>query len=286
MKLALSTSGKKLSAPILKVCKAAGVMAIEVSDGQKAAADEIDFSNVKRLSEQFGVGLASFHLPFGPFDAIDISVSSLAESTVSYLCTPIDRGCDIGIQTFVIHPSGEPISDEDRPTRMACAKNSLSLLAEYAEKRDAVIAVENLPRTCLGKNSWEILELLSAHPALRACFDTNHLLSESIETFIGAVGARIITTHVSDYDRINERHWLPGEGVIDWLSLVDSLRSVGYDGYWLYEVGLCGSLWSIDRPRSLTPDDLAINFGQIMEGKPPTPFGTAKKDLPMFQPKK
>ena len=58
------------------------------------------------------------------------------------------------------------------------------------------------------------MELISADDRLRVCFDTNHLLKESIIDFIYNVGDKIITTHVSDYARENERHWLPGEGVI------------------------------------------------------------------------
>jgi sugar phosphate isomerase/epimerase len=123
---------------------------------------------------------------------------------------------------------------------------------------------------------------LSAHEELRVCFDTNHLLGESIHDFIMAVGSKIITTHVSDYDAINERHWLSGEGIIDWKQLREDLESVGYDGYWLYELGLTGSTKTVDRERPLTYSDLKDNFDQIMQGKTITNVGVGKKDLPMF----
>lgn len=70
---------------------------------------------------------------------------------------------------------------------MSQAKKSLAFLAEFAGKHGAVIAVEDLPRTCLGRNSSDIKELLSADKRLKVCFDTNHLLGEDNLDFMGRV---------------------------------------------------------------------------------------------------
>lgn len=285
MKPALSTSGRYATRATFEAFRAAGIGAMEISDGTMENAELIDFPALKALADEFGITLWSYHLPFAPFHAIDPSEPALADATVAYFSALIDRATAVGIKTLVIHPSGEPIKEEDREMRLACAKKSLARLAEYAAEKDAVIAVEDLPRTCLGRNSDDILALLSAHPALRVCFDTNHLLSEDIAAFIRRVGRSIVTTHVSDYDFVNERHWLPGEGLIDWRMLKRELDAVGYDGYWLYETGVGGSNWTIDRERSLTHADIRRNFDEIMAGLAPTPFGVAKKDLPMSKPK-
>ena len=282
MKLALSTSPKGITRERLEACKNAEIEALEVCVGNANFTADIDFDAIKSLADEYGITLWSFHLPFGPFEEIDISVPALADHTVKYFCTLIDKATSIGIKTFVVHPSGEPIEESDRAMRIECAKKSLVSLAEYAKARGAVIAVEDLPRTCLGRNSSDIIELTSAHPDLRVCFDTNHLLSEDIGEFIKKVGSKIVTTHISDYDFINERHWLPGEGKIDWLSLKNCLSDVGYDGYWLYELGLTGSNKTIDRERELTHADLSRNFNEIMAGITPTPVGKAKENLPMF----
>ena len=234
------------------------------------------------MADQHGLELHSFHLPFLPFNVIDISNPAIADSSVEYLCTLIKDATNVGIKTIVIHPSGEPIAEADRPVRMETAKKSLAALTQFASSCGATIAVEDLPRTCLGRNSSDILDLISAHPALRICFDTNHLLSESISDFIAAVGPKIITPHVSDYDNINERHWLPGEGIIDWNALKSDLDAVGYDGYWLYELGLAASTNTVDRERCLTYADFRTNYEQIMAGDEITTIGMGKKDLPMF----
>lgn len=285
MLLALSTNGAAATRETFQKYREAQIPAMEVSNGQMADADRIDFPMLRRCADEFGITLWSYHLPFAPFKSLDPSVPALAEGTVAYFCSLIDKAADAGIRIFVVHPSGEPIAEEDRPMRMSTAKKSLFALAEYAKKKGGVIAVEDLPRTCLGRDSSDILELISAHPDLRVCFDTNHLLKEDIGDFIRAVGDKIVTTHVSDYDFINERHWLPGEGQIDWAMLKNTLKSVGYAGCWLYELGLGGSDWTIDRPRALTHGDIRRNYEEIMAGLLPTPVGIGKKDLPMTKPK-
>ena len=133
----------------------------------------------------------------------------------------------------------------------------------------------------MGNCSKEILELISAHENLRVCFDTNHLLSEDICDFIRNVGDKIVTTHISDYDYINERHWLPGEGSIDWKSVVSAFEEVGYDGYWLYEMEL-ETPWSIERERNLTYSDFKYNYSSLMKKETPKKFGEAKKNLGMW----
>lgn len=281
MKLGCSYYEGPINSEIFEAYKNAGIRGMEISLC-KNDLDTLDFVEAKRLADEYGVELWSLHLPFGPFEMIDISLSSLANNTVKYLCSLIDKAAAIGIGVMVVHPSGEPIAEEDRPARLECAKRSLYTLAEYANERGAVIAVEDLPRTCLGRNSSEILELISVHPNLRVCFDTNHLLSENIHDFIMKVGSKIITTHVSDYDAINERHWFPGEGVIDWKQLKADLDAVGYDGYWLYEISFGGSSKTVDRSRCLTYDDLRINYEEIMTNNSITNIGIGKKDLPMF----
>ena len=95
---------------------------------------------------------------------------------------------------------------------------------------------ENLPRTCLCRTSDEMLRFLRDIPALRVVFDTNHSLKEDNAHYIRAVGEKIVTLHVSDYDFIDEKHWLPLEGKNDWEAILTALEEVGYAGRFLYEL--------------------------------------------------
>ncbi len=276
-RIGCSTSGAFPDRALFAAYRAAGIDAMEISVKDNLY-EKLDYPLLSSLSEEFGVELWSFHLPFSPFEELDISKPSLAAHSVSYLSSLIEKATSIGIERIVIHASGEPIAEEERGARMACAKESLATLAALAASRGATLAVEDLPRTCLGRNSDDISELLGAHPSLRVCFDTNHLLGEDAATFIKRVGDRIITTHVSDYDFKNERHWLPGEGDVDWTSILAALCEVGYKGVWLYELGLVAPA-TIRRDRDLTYRDIVENATALFEGRIPTPIGTRVEGL-------
>ena len=269
--LGLSTPGY-VNEQLFIECKEAGIKHLEISV-DKWKSEQLDFAQLKAWSEKYNVNLWSFHLPFWPFAEIDISNKELAEKSINYLSEFIKKGSEIGINKYVIHASGEPIAEEDRKSRMECAKKSLYTLAEFAKRYGSTVLVEDLPRTCLGRNSGDMIELLSAHPDLRACFDTNHLLDEDIVKFIHVLGDKIVSTHISDYDFNNERHWLPGEGDINWQELIKALKDVNYQGIWLYEIDF-GCPSTIKRDRDLTCKDFADNIKELALGNTPSPLGT------------
>ena len=269
--IGLSSCGKCLNESTFASYARAGITAIEISANPEEL-PSLPLIEIANHAQRYGIKLWSYHLPFTPFKEIDISQPHLADHTVSYFKELIRKATAIGIRRFVMHPSGEPIEDADRPIRMETAKRSLADLAEFTQELGAVIAVEDLPRTCLGNCASEIEELLSAHPALRVCFDTNHLLDEDPVNFIHRIGDRIITTHVSDYDFLNERHWLPGEGSLDWAGIVQALADVHYQGVWMYELGF-GSTKTIERDPPLTCEDFANNAREIFQGLPLTKHG-------------
>jgi sugar phosphate isomerase/epimerase len=282
LKIGLSVNGvgaKALDADNLRKMKSEGIEALEISLGRDLSLS-LDYDKLEEAAKAAQIELWSFHLPFMPFEEIDVSSTDakIRSYSVAMCSDMIKKGTAIGIKKFVIHPSGEPIKEEDRAARIAAAKTSLAELCEVAAIGGATLCVENLPRTCLGRDSSDILELISADPRLRVCFDTNHLLKEDISHFIRAVGDKILTIHVSDYDRLNERHWLAGEGCIDWQSLYSELIAFGYSGAWLYELNLEASP-SIIRPRDLCFSDFKNNAEEIFAGKAPTAIGTPAEGL-------
>ena len=247
-----------------KAYKAAGIDCLEISPSENQY-DSLDIDRIKSLSDEYGVELRSFHLRFCNFENYDISNTDEAARryVLDYHKKFIHDCSKVGIKIFVLHSSGEPILNTDRKNRIECAKESLCELAEYAEACNAVIAVENLPRTCLGNNSRELLEIVSCDDRLKICFDTNHLLSEEHIDFLNAVSSKLVTTHFSDYDFINERHWLPGEGDINWKVLMDMLDKVNYHGPVVYELPMAATLKTLTRPRDLTPADIRLNHYEL-----------------------
>lgn len=259
--------------------KAGGIDVVEISEGKIQGYEGYVPAEIKQAADAAGVRLWSLHLPFTPFSQIDLSSPDKAKRDFNHkiLSEMIAAWSAVGIERFVVHPSIEPIEDDARGERLKYAAESLAALAEIAAAHGGTIAVEDLPRTCCGRDSAEILYLLSAHDKLRACLDTNHLLKEDLTDFILAVGERIITTHISDYDFINERHWMPGEGDLCWPKVLEALDKIGYTGPWLYEVAP-KALPTIHR-RDLTFRDYYANAMALFQGEKPIQIGQRKENL-------
>lgn len=261
----------------------AGVDSMEISTALENY-ENLNYKELLKFSEKYGVELWSYHLPFASVDLIDLSSlnSELRKKNIAYHSELIKKASDIGIKRFVVHPSSEPVKDDSRAEQIKYSMDSLNELAEVAANNGSIIAVENLPRTCLGNSSANMEKLLSANDKLRVCFDTNHLLNEELTEFIKNVGDKIVTLHISDYDFVNERHWLPGEGKINWNDVLNGLINVGYDGVWMYEINFkCPK--TIIRNRDLCCDDFIRNAHEIFEGKAPTVFSTKKENLGMWE---
>ncbi len=213
---------------------------------------------VKAMLDEAGLGVWSCHLPFSR--TLDISVldPQLREENVLLMERMIRLAEIFHPQRLVLHPSSEPITDEERETRLQNSANSIGRLALAAKGIGAVLCIENLPRTCLGRDSGEIMRLIGDFPEVMVCFDSNHLLQEEHAHFFETVGNRIGTIHASDYDRKDERHWLPGEGVIDWTDFLRRLRASGYEGVFMHEVRA---------GENATPANVVKAYNEVILGK-------------------
>lgn len=198
--------------------------------------DKIQWNKIPQWSKNTGTELWSVHLPFTRTE-INIAHPNkfISKVATAFHRNLIDRAGEAGAKVIVIHPSSEPIEDCDRPELLARSAENLGNLVEKAKGYGMQVAVENLPRSCLCNCSSDVVYMLEQNPDLRVCFDTNHLLKEASNHFINAVGNKIITLHVSDYDFIDERHFFPGDGQIDWKKLMADLEAVDYNGPFLYE---------------------------------------------------
>lgn len=257
-KLALSVGPSEIKPESMTKLAKEGITEIELSCGSLAPFfDEFDYPHrsveLSRLAEENGVRISSVHLPFAPFGQID--PASLDEKVREYVVKVqselIRAAGAAGVGIAVIHPSGEPYREDERDVRLAASREVIARLTDVATSAGMTLALENIPRTCLCRTHDEMCGYLEQIPDLRVCFDTNHCLLEDNCDYIRAVGDRIVTLHVSDYDFTNEKHWLPGVGKNDWERILSTLEEVGYNGRFLYETGSVGKCNEIAANRKM-----------------------------------
>ena len=70
-KVGLSTCGKDLTPELFENYKKAGIEYMEVTRPQEEYL-ETDYPAIRKMADEYGINLWSFHLPFKPFNVIDI----------------------------------------------------------------------------------------------------------------------------------------------------------------------------------------------------------------------
>ena len=186
--------------------------------------------------QEAGLKVWSVHMPYSR--TIDISVLDSAKraENVQYVKDMMRVAAVFQPQYIVQHPSSEPINPDEREQRLINSHASIGELADLAKEIGAVLCVENLPRTCLGQNGEEMMRLIEGYEDVGLCFDTNHLLYQDHADYLKAVAkGKIKTVHLSDYDYADERHLIPGKGLIDNKALWAGIKDNGYDGIMMFE---------------------------------------------------
>lgn len=189
---------------------------------------------------QAGIKVKTFHIPYGDdTDASRLDPEGRARAILR-IKDYIDQAVQLGAPMAVLHGSFEPVLDTERSQRLALLRDALQELEPYARERSFRIAVELLPRSCLGNTIPELLDLVADRdPAvIGVCLDVNHMMHRAAElpAAVRQLGRRLFTLHISDYDSVDEKHWLPGDGVIDWPALLEALAASDYEGPFNYEV--------------------------------------------------
>ncbi len=229
-----------------------------------------DFDFVKNkyeildLAKKYDINLWSLHIPFSGDYHPALLDKEKNEFFMTNCLKQIEAGISIGIKTIVIHPSSEPNEDSVREKLMQRSIENLTILSKYCHDNSAVLAVEDLPRTCLGNCADEMIRFIKEVPYLEICYDTNHILKQKNDVFLDELiknnlKGKIRTLHVSDYNFINEKHWLPFEGVNDWESILSKLEQLDYNGVFMYEVA---KGW--DKSLFYTPEQVVENFNKLM----------------------
>lgn len=107
-------------------------------------------------------------------------------------------------------------------------------LCDMARSNGLKLAIESRPTEMIS-NCDSMIALLAKVDStnLGAVFDTGHhfAMKEMLPISIWKLGHSLFSVQLSDNDGVIQHHWAPGEGKIDWPSVLKSLLQETYDGY-------------------------------------------------------
>ncbi len=177
-----------------------------------------------------GLVLENIHAPF--ININDIWTNSrYAQDAVNMHKKWIDECAYFGIPIMVMHVT---LWD------LAMAPNdfgieNMELIIEHAEKKQVTVSIENVGPT----NHVQMLLDNIDSPRLGFCYDSSHdwVYTPDCTTEVLVKNIhRLTNMHLSDNDQKEDRHWLPGQGSVDWTRIRNILQNHGYEGYLSLEV--------------------------------------------------
>ncbi len=259
---------KELTCENFKMLKSVGIDCVEIVASFDNYMVNWNFpANSVRIAEDAratGIELWSIHLPFSRVHDISNFDDEARNLIIKTNMRLIEAASLAGVRIAVLHPSSEPITDDTRQERLARSREAIIMLSEQCKKYNMQLAVENLPRTCLCNRSEEMIKLLRGTGA-NIIFDTNHSLIEDNLDFLDSLissGIKIVSLHISDYDGVDERHRLPGDGINKWQEILKRLENADYRGPLMYEVP--------KKPKErdeIMLDVLALNMQRLASGE-------------------
>lgn len=133
------------------------------------------------------------------------------------------------VQTYAAHvPSG---LDWDQNYKDYV--ESLKTCAKACEAAGVLMSIEPHPSRYMANTSGalRLLEHVGSD-AVGVNFDPSHTfpVGDFPNVSVYQLGKRIKHCHVSDNDGVTNVHWRPGMGKIDWKSMFQALKEVGYEG--------------------------------------------------------
>ena len=154
-----------------------------------------------------------------------------------------------GAKIIVVHPNQHLNHAEHSEELFNMNVDFYNRLIPFAKKFSIKIAVENMWQRNNGARSitdstcsraWEFCKYIDALDSewVVGCLDIGHasLMGANLPLFIKTLGNnRLKALHIHDNDFINDSHTAPFLGKIDFMSVCDALKEIGYDGDFTYE---------------------------------------------------
>ena len=200
-----------------------------------------EIASLAKMQQDGQIQVASIHIPFGAEWQYHSTDETLRRQAVENARTFIADCRSLKCSLFTMHSCVEcvPLEADERAKCMEAARRSIDELVPVAADNGIYLNIEDLPRTCLGNTAEELAQLVEGFPygQIGVCFDVNHFCGhpELLPEGIRLNSKRIRSFHISDYDGVDECHWYPGMGVIDWPAIMEEIRRLPNDVLLIFE---------------------------------------------------
>jgi sugar phosphate isomerase/epimerase len=194
---------------------------------------------VRKLLDQHGIALG-LHTN----SAVNVAEYSphVSDAVTEYLERYVDLVPKLGASWTEMH-AGYHFT-KDKKARMEAGKERLKRVVAHAEKKKALVLLENLNKEpeqaevhylAHTVEEWQYYWDIKS-PSFKLCFTANHahLVPEGVEGFVRALDFRRVgEVRLADTWRNgHEVHLKPGDGNLDFGAMFKAIEGAGYKGYY------------------------------------------------------
>ncbi len=220
---------------------------IQLDTGENAVTtfDPERARGVRALLDRHGV-----HLGLHTLSAVNVAEYSpfLSEAVDAYMKAYIDAMPLLGAGSIVVHAGYHFTADVEM--RMKAGLERLQRMVEYAEKKGALLLLENLNKEPADAEvhylahtpeEWRYYYDAIDSPAFALSFTANHahLLPQGVEGFLAQIPMeRVVEVRLADCWRNgHEQHLIPGEGDFDFGDMFRRIEARGFKGHYMNAFG-------------------------------------------------
>jgi sugar phosphate isomerase/epimerase len=226
--------------------------------------DDARASGIRQACERHGV-----HLGLHTLSAVNVAEYSpyVADAVDQYLNAYVDAYANLGAEWIVVHAGYHFTSDKEM--RMEAGLERLKRVVDYAEKKHALIVLENLNKEPADAEvhylahtteEWRFYFERIQSPAFKLSFTVNHahLVPEGIAGFVDALDMRRVEeVRLTDCFRNGyEVHLKPGAGDLDFPDMFKRIEGAGFIGHYMNAFGSLDDMLG-------SRDSLVLLAGQV-----------------------
>jgi sugar phosphate isomerase/epimerase len=213
-----------------RIIKDAGFDVVSLWWGDEEKANTGSLYDLPSIVRDRGLSIDNIHVPFDDCNDFWSEAESDRQNIIDRYCAWLDDCARHKIPKMVMHLTQGPNPPSPNKSGLAVIKK----LVQEAEDKNVILAVENIQ--CIEHLEFVFSRIDSPHLAF--CYDSSHdfLWSRQPCELLNKWAGRLVTTHFSDNDGQDDRHWLPNTGTIDWQKIGRSFPIETYSGPFLLEL--------------------------------------------------
>lgn len=175
------------------------------------------------MARDAGLEVTNFHAPYRGYNDIWEKDAAGSRYFLDELCGFVEDCAHFDVPAIVVHTCDRELNDFNFENGL----RFFETLGKFGQDKGVDIAVENVSRQDLLYKLLDEIQL----PHFGICYDSSHdhMKPEWHGKILDRYGKRIKALHISDNDFKEDRHWIPGEGKIDFETLIPRLIGFGQD---------------------------------------------------------